>query len=108
MQEGTGLYLWDVNRSDDGKPPAPSQPLRLCPSITVATSFCMWSRLHAQLAIGTQSGKVIVFNKKEVSRSLAASRSGTGTAWGLWRTGGGTVGAGGRLGGWSRLLSPHG
>ena len=42
-----------------------SQPLRLCPSITISTSFCMWSRVHAQLAIGTTLGKVIVFNKKE-------------------------------------------
>uniref|UniRef100_A0A7S3AT26 WDR19 first beta-propeller domain-containing protein n=1 Tax=Haptolina ericina TaxID=156174 RepID=A0A7S3AT26_9EUKA len=90
MQEGTGLYLWDVGTADV-KPISPpkaskgkvtpgrggvekeqpgvaeliTQPLRLCPSITVATSFCMWSRVHPQLAIGTHGGKVIVFNKKE-------------------------------------------
>jgi hypothetical protein len=65
MQEGVGLYLWDVAGATTPADTPPSQPLRLCPSITVAASFCMWSKKHPQLAIGTQAGKVIVFNKAE-------------------------------------------
>ena len=71
MQEDVGLYMWDVRSLDEllGKGSSaetpPSQPLRLCPGITVAASFCMWSRKHQQLAIGTKAGKVIVFNKAE-------------------------------------------
>lgn len=42
MQEGVGIYLWDVAEESRGGPP--SQPLRLAPSITSTTSFCMWSR----------------------------------------------------------------
>ena len=68
MQEGMGIYLWDQPYRgpdappDEGPPPA---PLRLCPSITEATSFCAWSKSHQQLAIGTTTGKVIIFNKAE-------------------------------------------
>jgi hypothetical protein len=40
-------------------------PLRLAPSITVATTFCMWSKKYLQLAIGTSAGKVIIFNKPQ-------------------------------------------
>ena len=71
MQEDVGLYMWDVRSLDEllgqGAPAeqAPSAPMRLCPGITVAASFCMWSRKHQQLAIGTKAGKVIVFNKAE-------------------------------------------
>ena len=71
MQEDVGIYMWDVCSLDEllGKGSSaetpPSQPLRLCPGITVAASFCMWSRKHQQLAIGTKAGKVIVFNKAE-------------------------------------------
>jgi hypothetical protein len=71
MQEDVGLYMWDVRSLDEllgqGAPAEqqPSAPMRLCPGITVAASFCMWSRKHQQLAIGTKAGKVIVFNKAE-------------------------------------------
>jgi len=64
MQEGVGIYLWDVP-AEGSSGAAPSQPLRLAPSITCATSFCMWSRKFLQLAIGTSSGKVIIFNKPQ-------------------------------------------
>jgi len=66
QQEGHGIYLWDNIRTPDMPSDAPpSQPLSLCPQITSAASFCMWSKTHSQLAIGTSAGKVIVFNKKE-------------------------------------------
>ena len=66
MQEGVGIYLWDVPAEDaSGGGAAPSQPLRLAPSITSATSFCAWSRKYLQLAIGTSAGKVIIFNKPQ-------------------------------------------
>ena len=55
MQEGVGIYLWDPPADPNG---STSQPLRLAPSITNATSFCMWSKKHQQLAIGTTTGKV--------------------------------------------------
>lgn len=61
-QAGTGIYLWEV-------PPLGSSevttPMALCSSITVHASFCKWSKIAAQLAIGTQQGKVIIFNKGE-------------------------------------------
>ena len=70
MQEGTGIFLWDlaflpnapldtINHSQS------TQPLRLAPKITVDTTFCMWSKAHEQLAIGTSAGKVIIYNKQE-------------------------------------------
>jgi len=70
MQEGVGIYLWDVPEEvphTAGTPPmtSGSQPLRLAPSITNATSFCAWSKKHLQLAIGTNAGKVIIFNKPQ-------------------------------------------
>ena len=59
MQEGVGIYLWDVAKEGPaGAGGKPTQPLRLAPSITNATSFCMWSRKFLQLAIGTNAGKV--------------------------------------------------
>ena len=57
MQEGVGIYLWDVPPANSPGMP-PSQPLRLAPTITVAASFCMWSKKYLQLAIGTNTGKV--------------------------------------------------
>ena len=63
MVEGTGIYLWEV--TPEGKPLEPTLPLRLAPSITNATSFCMWSKKFLQLAIGTNTGKVIIFNKPQ-------------------------------------------
>ena len=66
MQEGVGIYLWDVAEEGPlGLPTNTTQPLRLAPSITSATSFCMWSRKYLQLAIGTNAGKVIIFNKPQ-------------------------------------------
>lgn len=64
MQEGVGIYLWDVVAEDTPAGSA-TQPLRLAPSITQATSFCMWSKKFLQLAIGTNAGKVIIFNKPQ-------------------------------------------
>ena len=66
MQEGVGIYLWDVQKEGPaGAGQKPTQPLRLAPSITKDTSFCMWSRKFLQLAIGTMAGKVIIFNKPQ-------------------------------------------
>jgi len=66
MQEGIGIYLWDKLITPQSPADEPvTQPLRLCPQITKEATFCMWSRAHSQLAIGTEKGKVIVFNKKE-------------------------------------------
>lgn len=60
MQEGVGLYLWDVpEETPNGQPAAlGSVPLKLAPSITNAASFCAWSKKFLQLAIGTHAGKV--------------------------------------------------
>ena len=62
MQEGVGLYLWEVGKPQPGQEASgawvTSLPLKLAPSITVATSFCMWSKLYPHLAIGTDKGKV--------------------------------------------------
>ena len=63
MQEGVGIYLWDVPSEPNAS--APTQPLRLAPTITIATSFCAWSKKFQQLAIGTNAGKVIIFNKPQ-------------------------------------------
>jgi hypothetical protein len=68
MQEGVGLYLWDLPKESGGA--APTQPLRLAPTITVDTTFCMWSRKYLQLAIGTKAGKVIIFNKPQQMMQL--------------------------------------
>ena len=57
-QEGVGIYLWDVLSDANAGVSSPSQPLRLAPSITSATSFCAWSKKFLQLAIGTEAGKV--------------------------------------------------
>ena len=56
-----GIFLWEL-KEGDGRD---SQPLKLAPSITVHTSFCAWSRKYQQLAIGTDEGKVIIFNKPQ-------------------------------------------
>jgi len=71
MVEGIGILLWEV--PPEGGTYAISEssvandhrPLRLAPSITNATSFCMWSKKCLQLAIGTTSGRVIIFNKQQ-------------------------------------------
>ena len=63
MQEGVGIDLWDVPSEPNAS--APTQPLRLAPTITIATSFCAWSKKFQQLAIGTNAGKVIIFNKPQ-------------------------------------------
>jgi hypothetical protein len=64
LQENVGIYLWDVPRETTAAA-IPSQPLKLAPSITNATTFCMWSKRFEQLAIGTSGGKVIIFNKPQ-------------------------------------------
>ena len=82
LQENVGLFLWDVP-GPDTPPGAPAtQPLKLCPSITVAASFCMWSKKHPQLAIGTGAGKVIVFNKAEGVMQLHDKKGKHGAAIG--------------------------
>jgi len=71
MVEGTGIYLWEVAAEEEVQANGETStthanmPLRLAPSITNATSFCMWSKKFLQLAIGTTSGKVIIFNKPQ-------------------------------------------
>jgi len=62
-QENVGIWLWDV--PEEGSSNFGPGPLKLAPSITNATSFCMWSKKFQQLAIGTNLGKVIIFNKPQ-------------------------------------------
>jgi len=67
LQEGVGIVLWDM--------PAPGSaeltaPISLCPSITIRSTFCKWSKIASQLAIGTQEGKVIIFNKGQAVMQL--------------------------------------
>jgi hypothetical protein len=63
LQEGAGIFLWDL------PPPGAADnltvPMSLAPSITTNASFCKWSKVAPQLAIGTHQGKVIIFNKGE-------------------------------------------
>ena len=61
-QAGCGIFLWEVPPGDS---PELTAPMALCPSITINASFCKWSKVAPQLAIGTQQGKVIIFNKGE-------------------------------------------
>jgi len=66
MQEGVGIHLWDIPDEIGGeRGPCGTAPLRLAPTITNATSFCAWSKEHPQLAIGTNAGRVILFNKAQ-------------------------------------------
>ena len=62
LQEGAGIFLWDIPASEDEPL---TVPMSLAPSITTAASFCKWSKNAPQLAIGTHQGKVIIFNKGE-------------------------------------------
>lgn len=59
MQDGVGIFLWDM--PPEGKPFEP--PIALATQITVNATFCKWSKINQQLAIGTQQGKVILYNK---------------------------------------------
>ena len=61
MQEGAGIFLWELPTGPD----ALTQPMSLAPAITANASFCRWSKVAPQLAIGTHQGKVIIFNKGE-------------------------------------------
>jgi len=63
-QAGSGIFLWEVPAGDSPGSEL-ATPMALCPSITTHASFCKWSRVAPQLAIGTQQGKVIIFNKGE-------------------------------------------
>ena len=67
LQEGAGIFLWDVPQSEDEPL---TVPMSLAPSITQHASFCKWSKAAPQLAIGTQQGKVIIFNKGEAVMQL--------------------------------------
>ena len=51
LQANAGIFLWEVPL-DDGADL--TTPMALCPSITTNATFCKWSRVVAQLAIGTQ------------------------------------------------------
>jgi len=62
LQEGSGIYLWDMPAAGSDEF---TVPMSLCPSITQHSSFCRWSKTASLLAIGTQQGKVIIFNKAE-------------------------------------------
>jgi len=62
LQEGSGIYLWDMPAEGSDEV---TVPMSLCPSITQHSSFCRWSKTASLLAIGTQQGKVIIFNKAE-------------------------------------------
>jgi len=62
LQEGAGIFLWDVPMTESE---ALNVPMSLAPSITTSSSFCKWSKVAPQLAIGTLQGKVIIFNKGE-------------------------------------------
>ena len=62
LQEGAGIFLWDVPMADSEPL---NVPMSLAPSITTNASFCKWSKVASQLAIGTTQGKVIIFNKAE-------------------------------------------
>jgi len=63
LQEGSGIFLWDMPAQEGGE--EFTVPMSLCPSITQHASFCRWSKVNSLLAIGTQQGKVIIFNKSE-------------------------------------------
>ena len=56
LQEGAGIFLWDLGDAAAGG--APTVPMSLAPSITTSASFCKWSKVAQQLAIGTTQGKV--------------------------------------------------
>ncbi|KAL1502933.1 hypothetical protein AB1Y20_011004 [Prymnesium parvum] len=62
LQEGSGVFLWDMPAASSDEF---TLPMGLCPSITQFASFCRWSKNSPLLAIGTQQGKVIIFNKAE-------------------------------------------
>jgi len=62
LQEGQGIFLWDIPASESDPF---TVPMSLAPSITTSASFCKWSKVASQLAIGTHQGKVIIFNKAE-------------------------------------------
>jgi WD40 repeat protein len=72
MQQGVGIFLWDVS--------VPGPPLRLAPSITCAATFSMWSKRFQQLAIGTSGGKVIIFNKPQGVMQLHEKKGKHGAA----------------------------
>jgi len=63
LQEHAGIFLWDLPSTDAAD--ALTVPMSLAPSITTNASFCKWSKVAPQLAIGTHQGKVIIFNKGE-------------------------------------------
>ncbi len=77
QQEGSGIYLWEVPFSDSD---ALTAPMSLAPSITVNASFCKWSKVTPQLAIGTHQGKVIIFNKAEGVMQLHEKKGKHGAA----------------------------
>lgn len=54
MQTGVGIFLWDL--PPEGQPFG--APIALANQITVNATFCKWSKINQQLAIGTQQGKV--------------------------------------------------
>ena len=63
---GDGHLPWDQPyRGPDAPPDEAAAGAAVVPSITEATSFCAWSKMAPQLAIGTTQGKVIIFNKGE-------------------------------------------
>jgi len=63
-QADRGIFIWEV--SDAGSEEQ-SVPLALAPAFTVDASFCQWSKVGPQLAIGTVAGKVIVYNNRQVN-----------------------------------------
>jgi len=66
LQENAGIFLWDLPQQVGGGDDVPTTvPMSLAPSITTNASFCKWSKVAPQLAIGTHQGKVIIFNKGE-------------------------------------------
>ena len=66
-QESAGIFLWDLPQPIGGaaEDVQTTVPMSLAPSITTNASFCKWSKVAPQLAIGTHQGKVIIFNKGE-------------------------------------------
>jgi len=67
LQESAGIFLWDLPQPIGGaaEDVQTTVPMSLAPSITTNASFCKWSKVAPQLAIGTHQGKVIIFNKGE-------------------------------------------